>query len=211
MLLILVTILPNFPVHRNIYKSFYFCTTYPTTRITLNTDLNNNVPWGCLKTLSEFFHSSSWLLVSPSICCPKPKSNMGFPKRAHTTENAIMASLDSFLLSLSLSKTTWEWRCMLAPHFSVCLSLPFPSSIFHSLMLRGNCLPPLSPEHYSSSSSIFASSVSPSLSLRLKCVCTNSVGVSVSLSLRARIAFGWRKKYVQYVCSESRICSVFEW
>lgn len=37
------------------------------------------------------FHSSSRLLVSPSICCPEPKGNMGFTKRARATENAITA------------------------------------------------------------------------------------------------------------------------
>lgn len=35
------------------------------------------------------FHSSSRLLVSPSICCPEPKGNMGFTKRARAAENAI--------------------------------------------------------------------------------------------------------------------------
>lgn len=39
----------------------------------------------------KIFHSSSRLLVSPSICCPEPKGNMGFTKRARDAENAITA------------------------------------------------------------------------------------------------------------------------
>lgn len=46
-----------------------------------------------LRTLNVIggFQTSSQMLLSPSICCPHPKSDMGFMERVHTTENTITA------------------------------------------------------------------------------------------------------------------------
>lgn len=90
------------------------------------------------------FHSSSRLLVSPSICCPELKGNVGFRERARAAEHAITAYPSRFSVLLSLSKATQERRrrahpsdgraaplslVLLTPVFSLPLQSPF---LFHS-------------------------------------------------------------------------------
>lgn len=78
------------------------------------------------------FHSSSRLLVSPSICCPEPKGNMGFTKRARAAENAIRGYPSRFPSSPSLSKATRERRGRARP--SDCCASPlthFPHHCFY--------------------------------------------------------------------------------
>lgn len=121
------------------------------------------------------FHSSSRLLVSPSICCPEPKGNMGFTKRARAAENAITAypsRFPSFSLLIQgnagMARTCSPLRrarCSSRSFFSPLFLLP-PSSPFLPFCLLTRLVSPYRPFCCHSSVSLSPPSLFRSLVLR---------------------------------------------
>lgn len=123
------------PCSHSIYHcltALHFYTSPPLLSIIAYVANQNKFPLRTLNIIGSF-QSSSRLLLSPSICCPDPKSDMGFMKRVHTTENVITACssrLPSF--SLLIQSNMGLMRRAHPSHWSTsALSpFPFPSPLF---------------------------------------------------------------------------------